>query len=74
MNKFITIKDMREPLGVEELVGRLTILNVEHIVSIEPVESHVADMLKYKAVITVVSGGVFFSEESQEQIVEKIFE
>jgi len=73
MNKFITIKDMREPVGVEELVGRLTIINVDHIVSIEAVEPHIADALNYKAVLTVVSGGVFFPIESQEELVEKIY-
>ena len=73
MNKFITIKDMRDPVGAEELVGRLTILNVDHIVSIEAVEPHIAEALNYKSVVTMASGGVFFPTESQEEIVEKIF-
>lgn len=73
MNKFIAINDMRDPVGVEELVGRKTILNVDHIVSIEAVEPHIADALNYKTVVTVVSGGVFFPVESQEELVEKIF-
>ena len=73
MNKFITIKDMRDPVGVEELVGRLTIINVDHIVSIEAVEPHIAKELNYKSVLTLSSGGVFFPTESQEEIVEKIF-
>jgi len=73
MNKFIVINDMREPVGVEELVGRKTIINVDHIVSIEAVEAHIADVLNYKTVLTVVSGGVFFPVESQEELVEKIY-
>ena len=74
MNKFITITDMRETVGMEEQVGRLTILNVDHIVSIEAVEDHVAELLNYRSVIKVASGGTFFPTESQEEIVEKIFE
>ena len=73
MNKFITIKDMRDPVGVEELVGRLTIINVDHIVSIEAVEPHIADALNYKSVLTMVNGRTYFPIESQEEIVEKIF-
>lgn len=73
MNKFIVINDMRDPVGVEELVGRLTIINVDHIVSIEAVEAHIAKELNYKSVLTLSSGGVFFPIESQEEIVEKIY-
>ena len=73
MNKFIVIKDMREAVGAEEQVGRLTILNVDHIQSIEMVEDHIAEALNYKSVITMFSGGVFFPIESQEEIIEKIY-
>ena len=73
MNKFIVINDMRDPVGVEQQVGRKTILNVDHIQSIEAVEAHIADVLNYKSVITMFSGGVFFPVESQEEIVEKIY-
>jgi len=73
MNKFITIKDMRDPVGVEVLVGRIVIINVDHIVSIEAVEDHIADALKYKTVLTLSSGGVFFPIESQTEIAEKIY-
>ena len=73
MNKFIVIKDMRDPVGVEELVGRLTILNVDHIQSIEMVEDHIAQYLDYRSVITMFSGRTHFPIETQEQIVEKIY-
>ena len=63
---------MRDPVGVEELVGRLTIINVDHIVSIEAVEAHIAKELNYKTVLTLSSGGVFFPIESQTEIVEDL--
>lgn len=73
MNKFIVITDMRDTVGVEELVGRKTILNVDHIQSIEMVEDHIAEVLNYKSVITMFSGRTHFPIETQEQIVEKIY-
>ena len=73
MNKFIVINDMRDPVGVEELVGRKVILNVDHIQSIEMVEDHIAEHLNYRSVITMFSGRVHFPIETQEQIVEKIY-
>ena len=73
MNKFIVIKDMRDTVGVEELVGRLTFLNVDHIQSVEMVEDHIAEHLNYRSVITMFSGRTHFPIETQEQIVEKIY-
>ena len=73
MNKFIVINDMREPVGVEELVGRKTILNVDHIQSIEMVEDHIAEVLNYRSVITMHSGRTHFPIETQTEIVEKIY-
>ena len=73
MNKFIVITDMRDTVGVEELVGRLTILNVDHIQSVEMVEDHIAEHLNYRSVITMFSGRTHFPIETQEQIVEKIY-
>lgn len=73
MNKFIVINDMRDPVGVEELVGRKTILNVDHIQSIEMVEDHIAEALNYRSVITMHSGRTYFPIETQEEIVEKIY-
>ena len=73
MNKFIVITDMREAIGVEELVGRKTIINVDHIESVEMVEAHIAEHLNYKSVITMHSGRTFFPIETQEQIVNKMY-
>ena len=73
MNKFIVVTDMRDPIGVEELVGRKTILNVDHIQSIEMVEDHIAEALNYKSVITMFSGRTHFPIESQEQVINAIF-
>ena len=71
--KFIVVTDMRDAIGVEELVGRKTILNVDHIQSIEMVEDHIAEALNYKSVITMFSGRTHFPIESQTEIVEKIY-
>ena len=73
MNKFIVITDMRDPVGVEEQVGRKTILNVDHIQSIEMVEDHIAEVLNYKSVITMFSGRTHFPIVTQTEIVEKIY-
>jgi len=73
MTKFIVINDMRDPIGVEELIGRKTILNVDHIQSVEMVEDHIAEALNYRSVITMHSGRTHFPIETQEQIVEKIY-
>ena len=73
MNKFIVINDMREPVGVEELVGRKTLINVDHIQSVEMVEDHIAEHLNYRSVIIMFSGRTHFPIETQEEIVEKIY-
>ena len=72
MNKFIVVTDMRDPIGVEELVGRKTILNVDHIQSIEMVEDHIAEALNYRSVITMHSGRTFFPSEYQADIMNLI--
>ena len=73
MTKFIVITDMREPIGVEELVGRKTLINVDHIQSVEMVEDHIAEHLNYRSVIIMFSGRTHFPIETQEQVVEKIY-
>ena len=72
MRKFIVITDMREAIGVEEQVGRKTVLNVDHIQSIEGVEAHIADVLNYRSVITMHSGRTFFPSEYQADIMNLI--
>ena len=72
-SKFIFVTDMREAVGVEELVGRKTLINVDHIQSVEMVEDHIAEHLNYKSVIVMSSGRTHFPIETLEEIVEKIY-
>jgi hypothetical protein len=72
MKKFILITDMRETVGMEEQVGRSTFLNVDHIVSVELVEAHIAEVLKYNSVINTSNGGVFMAEETVGVVMGKI--
>ena len=73
MKKFIIITDMRDPVGVEELVGRKIVLSVDHIVSVEAVEAHIAEHMNYNSVITTVNDKYFLSIETQEEVIEKMF-
>lgn len=73
MTKFIIITDMREAVGVEELVGRKTLINVDHIQSVEMVEDHIAEHLNYKSVIVMSSGRTHFPIETQRDIIGKIY-
>ena len=72
MTKFILITDMRETVGMEEQVGRPTFLNVDQIVSVELVEVHIAEVLKYNSVINTSNGGVFMAEETVGVVMGKI--
>ena len=72
MAKFILITDMRETVGMEEQVGRSTFLNVDQIVSVELVEAHIAEVLKYNSVINTSNGGIFMAEESVGVVMGKI--
>ena len=73
MKKFIIVTDMRDPVGVEELVGRKIVLSVDHIVSVEAVEAHIAEHMNYNSVITTVNDKYFLSIETQEEVIEKMF-
>jgi hypothetical protein len=72
MAKFILITDMRETVGMEEQVGRPTFLNVDQIVSVELVEAHIAEVLKYNSVINTSNGGTFLAEETVGVVMGKI--
>ena len=72
MAKFILINDMREAVGMEEQVVRPTFLNIDHIVSVELVEAHIAEVLKYNSVINTVNGGTFLAEETVGVVMGKI--
>ena len=71
--KFIIVTDMRDPVGVEELVGRKIVLNVDHIISVEAVEAHIAEHMNYNSIITTVNDKYFLSIETQAEVVEKMF-
>lgn len=51
MNKFIEVTEIREPIGVEEFTNYKSILNVDQIVLIRPVEPRIAKELGYNTVI-----------------------
>lgn len=59
MSKFIEVTDMRDTVGVEEVVGRKVLVSVNHIIKVDAVEPHIAEALNYKATITLVSSGQY---------------
>ena len=72
-NKFIVVTDMREAVGVEEIVGRKVVVAVDHIVKIEAVEDHIAEDLNYSATIHFVNSNWAIVRETQEEIISKIY-
>ena len=72
-NKFIVVTDMREAVGVEEIVGRKVVVAVDHIVKIEAVEEHIAEHLHYSATIHFVNSNWAIVRETQEEIISKIY-
>lgn len=77
MSKFIEITDMREPVGVEQVVGRKVLVSVDHIIKVEAVEPHIAEALNYKATITLVSSGQYSNyactKETYSEIIDLIY-
>lgn len=67
MNKFIEVTEVREPVGVEEIINHNTLLNVDQIVSIQSVEPHIAKALGYNTVI-VTTRNTYWILETMEQI------
>lgn len=51
MSKFIEVTEVREPIGIEEVTNYKTLLNVDQIVLIRPVEPRIAKELGYNTVI-----------------------
>ena len=72
-NKFIVVTDMREAVGVEEVVGRKVVIAVDHIVKIAAIEEHIAEHLNYSATVSFVDGSYMCVKETQEEIVSKIY-
>lgn len=78
MSKFIEVTDMRDTVGVEEVVGRKVLISVNHIIKVDAVESHIAEALNYKATITLVSSGQYSNyvcaKETYSEIIHMIAE
>ena len=72
-NKFIVVTDMREAVGVEEVVGRKVVIAVDHIVKIAAIEEHIAEHLNYSATVSFVDGSYMCVKETQEEIISKIY-
>ena len=72
-NKFIVVTDMREAVGVEEVVGRKVVIAVDHIVKIAAIEEHIAEHLNYRATVSFVDGSYICVAETQVEIVDKLF-
>ena len=62
MNKFIEITDMREPVGVEQIKGRIVLLNVDHIGSIDELEPHIAKEVGYNTFIQTTTSRHYVAE------------
>ena len=71
--KFLVLTDMREAIGVEEIVGRTVIVNEDHIVKIAAMEPHIAEMVNYNATVSFVDGSYLCVKETQEEIMSKLF-
>ena len=71
--KFLVLTDMREAVGVEEIVGRKVVVNEDHIVKIAAMEPHIAEMVDYNATVSFVDGSYMCVKETQEEIVDKLF-
>ena len=72
-NKFIVVTDMREAVGVEEVVGRKVVIAVDHIIKIAAIEEHIAEHLNYSATVSFVDGSYMCVKETQEEIISKIY-
>jgi hypothetical protein len=77
MSKFIIVTDVREPVGVEQVVGRKVLVSVDHIIKVEALEPHIAEALNYKATITLVSSGQYSNhvctKETYSEIIDLIY-
>jgi len=71
--KFLVLTDMREPMGVEEIVGRKVVVNEDHIIKITAIEPHIAEIMEYNATVSFVDGSYLCVKETQEEIVSKLF-
>ena len=78
MKKFIVVTDVREPVGVEEITGRKVLISVDHIIKVDAVEPHIAEVLGYNSTVTLASSGQYSNyvcvKETQEEIIKFIYD
>lgn len=77
MKKFIILTDVREPVGVEEVLGRKVLVSVDHIIKVDAVEPHIAEALNYNATVTLASSGQYSNyvctKETYSEIIDLIY-
>jgi len=71
MSKFIEVTEVREPIGIEEIINHNTFLNVDQIVSIQSVEPRIAEALGYNTTIVTTKGN-YNVTETMAKLIDKI--
>jgi len=66
MKKFIDVTEVHEPVGVEEITKYNTLLNVDQIVSIQPVDPRLAKELGYNTTIVTTKNNYYVVETMEE--------
>jgi len=66
MKKFIEVTDIHEPVGVEEITNRNTLLNIDQIVSIQSIEPRLAKELGYNTTIVTTKNNYYVVETMEE--------
>ena len=78
MKNFIILTDTREAVGVEEVVERKVLVSVDHIIKVDAVEPHIAEVLGYNSTVTLASSGQYSNyvcvKETQEEIIKFIYD
>ena len=65
--EYIVITDMRQPVGVETIIGREMVLNTSHIVSFEYLDDFLVDLYDAKSIIRTTQT-VIYAKESLKEI------
>jgi hypothetical protein len=66
MKMFIEVTEVHEPVGVEEITKYNTLLNVDQIVSIQPVDPRLAKELGYNTTIVTTKNNYYVVETMEE--------
>jgi len=64
--EYIIITDMRQPVGVETIIGRKTVLNTSHIVSFEELDDFLVDLYDAKSIIRTTQSIIYAKESLKE--------